>query len=123
MPIGHEIKGLVLPDFDIQGHLRTRFEAGTATRVDPERIEFKGLKVISFTPTNSIDLQMDLPVSTFNLNTRVLQSQARATIIRSDFNIAGDVLEFNTVERHGTLTGNVKMVITDKSAIEGTKPK
>src|SRR4051794_34687888 len=28
LPIGHEIKGLVLPDMDVEGHLRTRFEAG-----------------------------------------------------------------------------------------------
>ena len=27
LPIGHEAKGLVLPDFDLEGHLRGRFEA------------------------------------------------------------------------------------------------
>lgn len=123
MPIGHEIKGLVLPDFDLQGHLRSRFEAGTAKRLDAERIEFRGLKVTSFTPENSIDLQIDLPASTFDLNTRVLESQERTTITRADFQISGDTLQFNTIERQGTLTGNVKMVITDQSAIAGAKPK
>jgi hypothetical protein len=121
MPIGHEIKGLVLPDFDLDGHLRTRFEASTAKRLDTDRIEFKGLKVTSFTPENTIDLQLDLPVSTFNLNTRVLESQARTTITRSDFTISGDTLQFNTNERNGTLTGSVKMVISDPSKFAAPK--
>src|SRR6266567_1387647 len=37
LPIGHEAKGLVLPDFDGEGHLRGKFEAGTAHRIDQER--------------------------------------------------------------------------------------
>ncbi len=121
LPIGHEIKGLVLPDIDLAGHLRTRFEAGTAKRIDADRLEFTGLKVTSFTPENTIDLQLDLPVSTFDLNTRVLRSQQRTKIARADFTIEGDALEFNTVDRKGTLTGNVKMIIKDHSALEGAK--
>lgn len=121
LPIGQEIKGLVLPDFDLNGHLRTRFEAGTAKRIDNERIQFTGLKVISFTPENTIDLQIDLPESIFDLNTRLLRSQQRTTIRRADFEIAGDTLQFNTTDRKGTLTGNVKMVISDSSTIVGKK--
>ncbi len=123
LPIGQEIKGLVLPDIDIQGHLQSRFEAGTAKRIDAERIQFKGLKVTSFTPENAIDLQIDLPESTFDITTRVLRSQQRATIVREDFTITGDVMEFSTVERKGTLTGNVKMIIKDQSALAGKNTK
>lgn len=123
LPIGHEVKGLVLPDIDIEGHLRSRFEAGTAKRLDAERIEFTGLKVTSYTPENTVDLEVELPVSTFELNSRVLRSQARTTITRADFTISGDSLEFSTVNRQGTLTGNVKMVISDRSELGGKKPK
>src|ERR1700747_3169746 len=45
LPIGHEAKGLVLPDFDPNGHLRGRFEAGTAHRIDQEQIGFHQLKI------------------------------------------------------------------------------
>lgn len=123
LPIGQEIKGLVLPDFDVDGRLRSRFDAGTAKRLDAERIEFKGLKVTSFTPENTIDLQIELPVSTFDVTSRVLRSSERTTVRRSDFTISGDVMEFNTIDRKGTLTGNVKMVINDRSAVEGKQPK
>src|SRR5256885_11056128 len=50
LPIGHEAKGLVLPDFDASGHLVGRFEAGTARRLDQEHVGFQNLKITTFTP-------------------------------------------------------------------------
>ena len=115
LPIGHEAKGLVLPDFDANGHLRGRFEAGTAHRIDQEHVEFQHLKITTYTPESQPDLQIDMNTSVLDLKTRVLSSQERTTIQRSDFNIAGDSVQFDTNSRTGRLIGNVKMVITDKS--------
>src|SRR5881296_1708827 len=115
LPIGHEAKGLVLPDFDGEGHLRGRFEAGTAHRIDQEHIGFQHLKITTFTPENQPDLQIDMHTSVLDLTTRVLSSQERTTIQRADFNIVGDSVYFDTSSRTGRLIGNVKMVITDKS--------
>jgi len=50
LPIGHEAKGLVLPDFDGEGHLRGKFIASTARRLDEEHIRFQDLKITTFTP-------------------------------------------------------------------------
>jgi hypothetical protein len=115
LPIGHEAKGLVLPDFDADGHLRGRFEAGTAHRIDQEHIGFQQLKITTYTPENQPDLQIDMHTSVLDLKTRILSSQERTTIQRSDFNIAGDSVQFDTNSKTGRLIGNVKMVITDKS--------
>src|SRR5438094_1107143 len=115
LPIGHEAKGLVFPDFDADGHLRGRFEAGTAHRIDQEHVEFQHLKITTYTPESQPDLQIDMNTSVLDLKTRVLSSQERTTIQRSDFNIAGDSVQFDTNSRTGRLIGNVKMVITDKS--------
>src|SRR5213080_1716572 len=115
LPIGHEAKGLVLPDFDGEGHLRGRFEAGTAHRIDQEHIGFQHLKITTYTPENQADLQIDMHTSVLDLKTRVLSSQERTTIQRADFNIAGDSMYFDTNTRTGRLIGNVKMVITDQS--------
>jgi len=115
LPIGHEAKGLVLPDFDGEGHLRGRFEAGTAHRIDQEHIGFQHLKITTYTPENQPDLQIDMRTSVLDLTTRVLNSQERTTIQRADFNIAGDSVYFDTNTRTGRLIGNVKMVITDQS--------
>jgi hypothetical protein len=55
--------------------------------------------------------------SVLDLNTRVLSSPQRTTIKRADFEIEGDTVRFDTAARHGTMTGNVKMVITDQSKL------
>ena len=120
LPIGHEAKGLVLPDFDGDGHLRGKFEAGTAHRIDQEHIGFEQLKITTYTPEDQQDLRIDMSTSVLDLKTRILSSKARTTIQRADFNIAGDSVEFDTNSKTGRLIGNIKMVITDKSHLTAT---
>jgi hypothetical protein len=115
LPIGHEAKGLVLPDFDGDGHLRGKFEAGTAHRIDQEHIGFDHLQITTYTPENQPDLKIDMSTSVLDLKTRILSSKERTRIQRADFNIAGDSVQFDTNSKTGRLIGNVKMVITDKS--------
>ncbi len=117
LPIGHEAKGLVLPDIDENGHLRGRFIAGRARRVDQNHMQFSDLNITTYTEDNKIDLQIAMADSVLDLNTRVLTSPQRTTIKRADFEIAGDAVRFDTTARHGTITGNVKMVITDQSKL------
>ena len=117
LPIGHEAKGLVLPDIDENGHLRGRFVAGTARRIDQDHMQFKDLNITTFAEDNQIDLQIAMADSVLDLNTRVLISPQRTTIKRADFEIVGDTARFDTAARHGTITGNVKMVITDQSKL------
>ena len=119
LPIGHEAKGLVLPDFDGDGRLRGKFEAGTAHRIDQEHVGFQHLKITTYTPESQPDLQIDMKTSVLDLKTRILSSQERTTIQRSDFNIAGDSVQFDTNSKTGRLSGNIKMVITDKSHLTG----
>ena len=123
MPIGHEIKGLVLPDYNLEGQLQARFEAAVAKRLDANLIQFSGLKATTYTPENALDLEIVIPTSTLDINTRVITSQARTTIRRADFIISGDSLRFDSNARQGTLTGNVRMVITDQSELMGKTDK
>jgi len=117
LPIGHEAKGLVLPDFDGEGHLRGKFIASTARRLDEEHIRFQDLKITTFTPESQVDLQIDMQTSVFDLKTKILSSQERATVKRADFNIVGDAIQFDTNTRTGRMVGNVKMVITSQSQL------
>ena len=121
LPIGHEAKGLVLPDFDLQGHLRGRFEAESAKRLDEVHIGFHALKITTYTPESQPDLTIELSDSILNMKTRILSSNERSTIKRSDFNIVGDSVEFDTNSRVGKLVGNVKMVITTQSKLLNTQ--
>ncbi len=112
LPVGHEAKGLVLPDYDLQGRLSNRFEAGTAKRLDEGHMQLLNLKMTTYTPDKKPDLQIDMSDSVLDLKTRVISSQKRTTVRRSDFQIVGDTMQFDTASRQGTLAGNVKMVIT-----------
>src|SRR6267378_7953210 len=59
IPAGHDAKGLVLPDFDLKGHLRGKLEAGITKRLDDEHVEFRGVKFTTFIPeTGAPDLQI-----------------------------------------------------------------
>jgi hypothetical protein len=117
--VGHEAKGIVLPDFDLEGHLRGKFEAGMARRIDQDHIGFRGLKITTYTAGEIPDLLIEMKNSVLDLQTRVLTSKERTEIKRHDFSIAGDSLEFDTKSRTGRLIGNVKMVITDQSHFIG----
>src|SRR6266446_8251123 len=80
LPIGHEAKGLILPDFDVEGHLRGRFEAASAKRLDEYHIGFHSLKITTYTPENQTDLRIDMHTSVLDLKTRILSSKERTTI-------------------------------------------
>jgi hypothetical protein len=117
LPIGHEAKGLVLPDMDLEGHLRGKFVAATARRLDEENVAFTDLKITTFTDENETDLQVDLHTATFNLKTRILSSKEPGTVKRADFNVVGDTLEFDTDKRTGHMVGHVHMIITSNSSL------
>src|SRR5437588_5026999 len=123
LPIGHEAKGLVLPDIDENGHLRGRFVAGTARRLDQDHMQFRELKITTFTEDDQVDLEIAMAESVLDLNTRVLSSPQKTTIKRTDFEIIGDTARFDTAARQGTITGNVKMTITDMSTFSKQKPE
>ena len=113
---GHDAKGLVLPDFDLKGHLRGKLEAGVTKRLDDERVEFREVKFTTFTPESETpDLEIIMNTSVFNLKTQVLNSSERTTVKRSDFEITGDTMQFEMLTRKGTLAGNVKMVVRGKA--------
>jgi hypothetical protein len=122
IPAGHDARGLVLPEYDLKGHLRGKLEAGVTKRLDDDRVEFKEVKYTTFTPeTEKPDLEITMTTSVFNLKTQVLNSSERSTVKRSDFEIAGDKMQFEMLTRKGTLAGNVKMVVRGKARAPGNE--
>ena len=124
LTVGHEAKGLVLPNYDLQGNLLGRFEAGTAARIDDNHIKFTDLKIVSYDAKEKPDFNVVMQDAVLNLETRVIDSNNKANIKRADFEIVGDKVQFNTATRYGTLTGNVHMTIYNQKELSGggTKP-
>jgi hypothetical protein len=117
LPVGHDAKGVILPDFDAEGHLRGKFLAANARRIDEGHIAFTDLKITTFTPEGENDLQVDLRTAVFDLKTKILSSKEQGTVKRADFNVIGDSLSFDTDKRTGHMVGHVKMVITSNSKL------
>src|ERR1700688_670133 len=80
LPVGHEAKGLVLPDFDAEGHLRGKFEAGTARRIDDGHVRFQHLKIMTYTAESRPDLQIDMSTSVLDFKTRIPSTLERSII-------------------------------------------
>jgi hypothetical protein len=114
LPIGHEAKGLVLPDFDAEGRLKGKFIAGAARRLDQNHIGFTDLKITTYKEDNQVDMEIDMRNSTLDLTTRLLSSPERTTVRRADFDVVGDSAVFDTNARTSRIMGNVKMVITNQ---------
>jgi hypothetical protein len=123
LTVGHEAKGLVLPNYDIKGHLVGRFEAAVASRIDEQHVRFTNLKMLTFDEQNKPDFNINMTEAVLNLDTRVIDSNQRTKIKRTDFEIAGDVAHFNTVTHQGTLKGNVHMTIFNQSELNTPKKK
>ena len=117
IPIGQDARGLILPDFDLQGKMRARFEAGMALRLDKETIQLAGLKMTTFDLENKTELQIEMSLAILNLKEKTLTSQQRTSITRNDFHISGDNMQFDLAARTGRMTGNVKMSIRDQMLI------
>ena len=115
LPVGHEAKGLVLPDYDRSGVLNNRFEAGIAKRLDIDHLQMRDLKMTTYTAQQKPDLQIRMSNSVLDLKTRIITTKERTTVKRSDFEIVGDTMQFDTTARQGTMSGNVKMVITGQA--------
>ena len=124
LTVGHEAKGLVLPNYDLQGHLLGRFEADTAARIDQNHVHFTNLKMVTYNRQEKPEFNVDMTDATLNLETRVIDSKRRTMVKRADFEIAGDTMVFNTLTHQGTMAGNVRMTIFNQKEIGGpaTKP-
>src|SRR2546423_4883448 len=124
IPEGHDARGLVLPEYDIQGRLRGKLQAGVTRRLDPQNVEFQNVKFTTFIPETEVP-NLDITVSSavFNIKTQVLTSNARATVKRSDFEASGDSMRFEMLTRQSTLEGNVKMIVRGKARTPGEQPE
>ncbi len=117
LPVGHEAKGLVLPDYDRRGYLQNRFEAGIAKRLDVDHMQMRDLNLTTYNAQQKPDLRIRMSDSILDLKTKVISSKERSTVRRTDFELAGDTMQFDTVARQGTMSGNVKMVITGQAEL------
>jgi len=85
-------------------------EAEVATKLDDKHIDMENMKIESLDDDGKT-MNIELPHSIFDLDTRILSGDSRAVIRREDFEITGDAVEFDTKTRNAILRGKIHMII------------
>lgn len=122
LPKGQDSKGVTIPINDLSGKKNMLFKIGVGTRVDDDHVKMSDLLIETFSETGEQEMTVTLPSSTMDLNTRTIVGDQSVTINRSDFQITGKNMEFNTETRKGWIKGDVKMIIYDLSQEAGDTP-
>ncbi|MES2596008.1 MAG: hypothetical protein V4662_11760 [Verrucomicrobiota bacterium] len=124
IPAGFVNKDVVIPSFDEAGKKSSELHAATLTRIDEEHLQATLVTIDLLADDPNQNVRVDLPSALFNLKDRILRSGERSTIIRSDFETSGDTLVFDSATSIGSMTGRVRTLIFDTSAVsnETTPP-
>lgn len=127
LPKGQDSIGVTIPYNDNKGRKTMNFRIGVASRVDDDHVKMSKLLIETFNDeTGTKEMTIEMPLSALDLNTRIITGHDGVTIKRSDFEITGKNMEFNTETKQGRLAGDVRMVIhnlTDEIASKpGAKP-
>lgn len=111
VPPGQTADGIRFPYWE-NGRLKKMFfNVGTLERTDLEHILMKNAKITTFDENEQTDLIFLLPVSVFNLKTRLLTTDQPFMLKRTDFEMTGAALQLDTATRQATVIGNIKMII------------
>lgn len=113
-PVGEDMKGIIIPQYDTDGRLSMKFFADTARKLDDHKVEIHQLK-IDFFEKDGKDITVLMPHGLFNLETKILFADTEITIKREDFEIVGQSAEFDTIKRSGTMKGHVHTDIRNTS--------
>jgi hypothetical protein len=89
--------------------------AAAMTRVNPQEMFAEKLRIDLYGKEPKDTMRVDLKTGTYHMDTKMLVSQERSHVSRSDFRIDGDGMEFDMTSNQGKMIGNVRMVIYDSS--------
>ena len=122
IPVNHDAQGVKLPYFDVRGKLQMYFNIKRAFRVDPDHLEMNNAYMQTYDPKGVPDANVFMTRSMLDLNTRIVTSDIPVTVRRSDFEIVGQKMVFNTETRKGRMTGHVRMVIYNRQEMSKPTP-
>ncbi len=123
IPVGHEVKGIRVPYFDVYGAKQLDFYADQARRTDEDVIRMTDAEIEFFDEQGGREMKVFLPSGVFNLSTQVLGSDQPARIERRDFIVTGNKLVFHLPDKRGRLMGNVRMYVFDKEKLGASVKK
>ena len=123
IPINHDARGIRIPIYSLEGKLQMLFESEIAFRVDVQQLRLTQLKIETYDDAGQPEMAIEMPNSLFDLQTRILSSVDPVTIRRTDFEVTGANMTFDTQTSQGKFTGPVRMLIFNVNAQAPTPHK
>lgn len=112
IPEGMKNRKVRIPGFE-DGRATSLITADVMTRVDPQHLFAEGMTIKIFGADPKEDVRVDLKTATYQMESKVLSSQERSRVSRSDFQLEGDTMVFDTTTSQGKMVGRVQMIIYD----------
>ena len=118
IPEGQPVSGIKIPYYAADGTtLQMTVAADLAKRIDEQHIEMENMRIDAISDEGA-KILVEMPHAVFNMESRMLKGDQGVTIEREDFEIEGNVGEFDIRTRFGKVTGNVKMIILEMESLE-----
>ena len=117
LPLGQENKDAMMPSFK-DGKLNSFVHASTMTRINDDTMVMKKVDIRLYGATEADDLRVQLLSGIYNMNSQVLDSHERSRVSRSDFQLEGDSMVFDTRSQQGKMVGNVHMIIYNAESMK-----
>jgi hypothetical protein len=122
IPIGHDAEVAKIPIWDTRGRLQMFFNIAKALRVDLGHIDMTNAYMQTYDEKGTPDANVFMTRSVLDLNTRIVTSDVPVIVRRSDFEIVGQKMVFNTQTHQGRMTGHVRMVIFNRQEMGQASP-
>jgi hypothetical protein len=105
-----------IPGFDA-GRNTSLIVAKSMTRVNPQEIFAEDMTIHLYHEQEKDNVRVDLRTGTYHMDTKLLTSKERSKVTRSDFQIEGDTMVFDTTTSQGKMAGRVHMIIYDSGSL------
>lgn len=115
IPLGSRSRGVRIPSFD-NGKPSSLITADAMTRLDDEQLFSEKMIIEVYADKKEEDMRIDMKTGTYHMGNQILSSTERSRVSRSDFQIEGDSMVYDTKTAQGKMVGNVEMIIYDASA-------
>ena len=111
LTIGEKTLRFKIPSLGDAGQILSQLMSAEGTLIDEDHMELQGTKIDLNQADGKSDYHIDIPTSIFDLKTRIISSDHPVVIRTQDFELTGERMRFDTIEKSGELLGNVHMII------------
>jgi len=112
IPEGMKNLKVRIPGFE-NGRATSLITADALTRQDKNTLFAEKMTIKIYGADPKEDVRVDTRTATYLLDTKVLSSNERSRVSRSDFQLEGDTMVFDTTTSQGKMVGRVQMIIYD----------